>query len=133
MIVMLDSNILISAALNPEGFVAKTLYKALLPPFKPVVCDYIVDEVHRKFQEKFPDDIVHLEAFLFAALQTIEVLKTPSEKSSAESIIRDVKDRPIIRAALAGNVDYLLTGDKDFLEAAIDNPIIINSTEFMKL
>lgn len=131
--VMLDSNILISAALNPSGFVAKSLYKALLPPYKPVVCDYIVDEVHRKFQEKFPDDIVHLEAFLFVALQTIEVLKTPSEEVSEEHAIRDIKDRPIIRAALAGNVEYLLTGDKDFLEADINNPIIINSTEFIKL
>lgn len=103
--VMIDTNVLISAALNPSGFVAKSLYKALIYPFKPVVCDYIVDEVHRKFQEKFPNDIIHLEAFLYNALQTIEVIKTPEENTLEETAIRDVKDRPILRAAIAGNVD----------------------------
>ena len=131
--VMIDTNIIISAALNPSGFVAKSLYKALVFPFEPVVCDYIVDEIHRKFQEKFPKDIIHLEAFLYNALQTIEVIDTPEDESTAEAAIRDAKDRPIIRAAIAGNVDYLLTGDKDFIESSITKPIIINSTDFMKL
>ena len=131
--VMIDTNVIIAAALNPSGFVAKSLYKALISPFQAVVCDYIVDEVHRKFQEKFPKDIVNLEAFLYNALRTIEVIDTPQEESTTEEIIRDVKDRPIIRAAIAGNVDYLLTGDKDFLESSITRPLIINSTDFMKL
>lgn len=131
--VMIDTNVLISAALNPSGFVAKSLYKALVAPFEPVVCDYIVDEVHRKFQEKFPNDIIHLEAFLYNALQTIEVIRTPEESIREEASVRDVKDRPIIRAAIAGDVDYLLTADKDFLESSIAKPIAINSTDFMKL
>ena len=96
--VMIDTNVLISAALNPSGFVAKSLYKALVAPFEPVVCDYIVDEVHRKFQEKFPNDIIHLEAFLYNALQTIEVIRTPEESIREKASVRDVKDRPIIRA-----------------------------------
>lgn len=33
--------------------------------------------------------------------------------------IRDVKDRPILRAALATDADILVIGDKDFLEAGI--------------
>jgi hypothetical protein len=27
-----------------------------------VVCDYVVDELHRKFREKFPDKMVELDA-----------------------------------------------------------------------
>ncbi len=131
--VMIDTNILISGALNPSGPVAKSLYKAMTTPFEPVVCDYIVDELHRKFQEKFPDDVVQLEAFLFNALQTIRVVPTPLEETESEKAIRDIKDRPILRAAQAANVDYLLTGDKDFLESSIKNPKIINSSEFLKL
>ena len=42
--VMIDTNILISGALYPNGFVAKALYKAMLAPYEPVICDYIVDE-----------------------------------------------------------------------------------------
>ena len=51
--VMIDTNIIISAVLSPNGQAAKALYKALLPPYEPIICDYIVDELHRKFQEKF--------------------------------------------------------------------------------
>ncbi len=53
--IVLDTNILISAALFPNGRAAKAFFKSLLPPYEPIVCDYIVDELRRKFQEKFPD------------------------------------------------------------------------------
>lgn len=45
--IMLDTNILISAVLFPHGTVAKALLKALNPPYEPVVCDYVVDELRR--------------------------------------------------------------------------------------
>ena len=54
--VMIDTNIFISAALFPNGAAAQALYKAMMPPYQPVVCDYVIDEVHRKFQEKFPNN-----------------------------------------------------------------------------
>ena len=65
---MIDTNIIISAALFPNGKVAKAYIKALLPPYHPMVCDYIVDELHRQFREKFPDRTTELAAFLIQAL-----------------------------------------------------------------
>ena len=131
--VMIDTNILISAALFPNGRVAAALMKALLPPFQPVVCDYVVDELIRKFREKFPDKMVELEAFLFTALQSMEVVKTPEEETDVESKIRDVKDRPILRAALDAGADLFLTGDKDFLESSVTDPRIISVSDFLNI
>ena len=62
--VMIDTNIIISGALNPSGLTAKAFYKALSVPYEPMVCDYIIDELHRKFSEKFPHRMMELEAFL---------------------------------------------------------------------
>ena len=45
-----------------------------------------------------------------------EIIPTPVDEVPDESKIRDVKDRPILRAAQLANVDILLTGDKDFLQ-----------------
>ncbi len=56
--IMLDTNIIISAALFPHGRASQAFYKALLPPYPPIVCDYIVDELHRKFREKWPDRLI---------------------------------------------------------------------------
>ena len=130
--VMIDTNIFISAALFPNGRVAAALMKALMPPYEPVVCDYVVDELHRKFREKFPDRMVALEAFLFTALQSIKVVSTPEKETEAELKIRDVKDRPILRAALDAGADLFLTGDKDFLESKVTDPRIISVSEFLE-
>ena len=78
------------------------------------MCDYIVDELHRKFREKFSERITELEAFLYNALQYIHLVSTPDGELEEEILIRDIKDRPILRAALSAHVDMLLTGDKDF-------------------
>ena len=131
--VMIDTNILISAALSPKGNAAKAFIKALMPPFEPMICDYIVDELHRKFREKFPNRMLQLEAFLFNALRVIRVVPTPEEEDTAEQLVRDIKDRPILRAARAAAVDLLLTGDRDFLESGIDDPMIISAADFLEM
>ena len=130
--IMLDTNILISAALFPNGRAARAFFKALLPPYEPMVCDYIVDELRRKFQEKFPDRMTELEAFLFHTLSRIEAVPTPEIEAQEEDKLRDPKDRPILRAALNAHADFFLTGDKDFLESAITDPRIISVADFLE-
>ena len=129
--VMIDTNIFISAALTPSGNAAKAFVKAMLPPYEPIVCDYIVDELHRKFREKFPKHTTELEAFLYHALQVIRTVPTPEEELSEEGKVRDLKDRPILRAARAAHANMLLTGDLDFLESGITDPEIISASDFL--
>ncbi len=112
--VMIDTDIIISAALNPSGKAAEAFIKALHKPFEPTVSNYILDELHRRFQEKFPARITELEAFLYHMLRAVLILPTP------ESTIYDddripVNDMPIFRAAINVAGDYILTGDKNFL------------------
>ena len=56
----------------------------------------------------------------------------PTDQKAAEAKIRDVNDRPILRAAIEAHADILLTGDKDFLEAGLDNPLILTPAEFLE-
>lgn len=67
------------------------------------------------------------------ALLAMEVVPTPVEEAEEESHIRDVADRPILRAALNAKVDVLLTGDKDFLESGVLNPKIMTAAEFIAM
>jgi len=46
-------------------------------------------------------------------------------------IFIDTKDRPLLRAAIMADVDVIVTGDKDFLEAGIEWPAILSPAEFM--
>lgn len=130
--VMIDTNIFISAVLFPKGKTSSALKEALVSPYQPVTCDYVIDELHRKFQEKFPDRISDLNEFLDSSLAVIDVVKTPKTAVDDEKLIRDEKDRPILRAALDAGADLFLTGDKDFLESSVTDPRIITVAEFLE-
>ena len=129
----IDTNILISAGLFPDSVPAKTLQKALSPPNTAIVCDYSLDEMHRVINKKFPAKARDLDLFLYRLLFTVELVSTPVSVHDSEAEIRDIKDRPILRTALKANADVLITGDKDFLDSAVTNPIIISAAGFMQL
>lgn len=71
-----------------------------------------------------------LDKFLSVALLTLELV--PTEENISETQIRDVNDRPILRAAIEAKADVLLTGDKDFLESGVKNPMIMTPAEFLQ-
>ena len=131
--VMLDTNIIISAVLFPYGRAAQAFLKSLSYPYEPIVCDYVLNELRRKFDEKFPDKASNLDEFLQMALLFIEVVPTPTLELLQERQIRDPKDHPILRAALNNHADYFLTGDKDFLESSVSDPRIISVAEFLSM
>ncbi len=74
-----------------------------------------------------------LDRFLSIALFSIEIVQTPADEDSSEGLVRDIADRPILRAAINANADILLTGDKDFLESGITNPRIMAPADFLNL
>ena len=129
--ILIDTNIFISAVLFPKGRTSLALQKALLPPYQPVTSDYVIRELREKFDEKFPERMPQLDTFLMLAFSVIEIVPTPEIYTTAESKIRDVKDRPILRAAISANAELLITGDKDFLESGIATPRIISVAEFL--
>lgn len=131
--VLIDTNIMISAALSSKGTPYKAFTKAVTHPNKGVICDQNIEELRRIFNRKFPQKISLLEHFLSIALLAMEVVPTPVEEVESEKNIRDVADRPILRAAINANVDVLLTGDKDFLESRVTNPKIMTAADFLEI
>ena len=131
--VLIDTNILISAALYPNGVPFQAYVKAVTVPNKGLVCEQNIDELHRIFNRKFPTRMAVLGQFLAIALMTLEVVPTPDEEEPAEQKVRDAMDRPILRAAIQAKADVLLTGDKDFLESGITNPKIMTASQFLSM
>ena len=128
--VLIDTNIMISTILG-NGTPFQAYVKAVSYPNTGVVCTQNIDELRRIFNRKFPAKIPAMERFLAMALSVIEVVKIPDTETDEENLIRDVNDRGIIRAAMASNVDVILTGDKDFLESGIEHPKIMTAAEFI--
>lgn len=129
--VLIDTNILISAALSANGTPFKAYVKASSYPNHGLICEQNVDEMKRIFNKKFPNRLDALNRFLSIALMTLELVPIPIEENTSEEQIRDVADRPILRAAIDANADILLTGDKDFLESRLTHPKIMTAAEFV--
>ena len=131
--ILIDTNVLISAALNPTGTPAKAYEKAVSYPNHGLICEQNIEELTRIFNRKFPDKLPALEKFLSTALVSLELVPIPVDRLKSESMIRDTDDRPILRAAKNAHADILITGDRDFLESGMDSPAIMTPAEFLGL
>lgn len=131
MIIFVDSNVLISAILNPSGTPSKAFTKAVTLPNKAVICQQNIEEVIKTFRTKFPYKVDDIRMFFITASDALDIIPTPTEKVLSENKIRDITDRPILRAAIEAKADIILTGDKDFLEAGLSKPLPMTPTQFL--
>ena len=128
--IMIDTNVLISAALFPKSQIS-LLIKKVTDTHELILCSYIIDELHEIFHRKFKDKIYLLDKFLYKL--AYELIYTPTDIKSGEyPEIRDKEDLPIIVSALLSDVDILITGDKDFFDIDIDKPEILTPREYLE-
>ena len=129
--VFVDTNIIISAILFPNGKVAK-VFSHLLEKHTVIISSYAKDECLEVFQKKFPNKVEQIKIFFDGI--SYEEFVTPTSINEAEyPKIRDVKDLPVLVSAILSDSDVLLTGDKDFEEIKIDKPLIFSPANYYKL
>lgn len=127
--VMVDSNILLSALLFPNGAVAKAFEKCI-QNYDLIICTYVIDECKRVIRKKFPKHIETLDSFLQNL--AFELVYTPTNPKPNLFEIRDKNDYPILYTAIKENVDLFLTGDKDYYDIIIEKPIIVSPSIFLE-
>lgn len=130
--ILIDTNVLISAALNSSGTPFKAFVKAVSLPNQGVICEQNIDELRRIFNKKFPDKLRALDTFLAYSMLTLQVVPIPESGYESEKQVRDKDDRTILRAAIAADVDLIITGDKDLLEADLDSPEVLTPAQFIE-
>lgn len=131
--VLIDTNVLISAILNPQGTSWLAYCRAAAFPNRGLICQQNIEELHKVFSRKFPNRSHRLELFLSVAIPTLECIDIPKNINPSELEIRDPQDRPLLRAAIAANADLILTGDKDFKELKLKKPRVVTPTEFLEM
>ena len=129
--VLIDTNILVSAVLFPQGLARKALINAVEGDIDTVVCDYSITELHEMFDRKFPAEVGLLPQFMAYLGSGVTIVYTPKQAEPDEPVLRDPKDQPILSAACAADADLILTGDKDLHDAGLTRPIVINPRDFL--
>lgn len=127
--VMVDTNVLFSSILFPNGQTAKA-FQHCTALYDLVIPSYVIAELKRVVSKKFPSKIRDID--LFFEKLSFELAYTPENPKQGLFEIRDPKDYPVLYTALLENVDILITGDADFKDTDIDHPDILTPAEFLK-
>lgn len=125
--ILVDTNILISAVLFPRSKPAKALvYTA--ENHEMVLCDQNLAEFREVLNRKAPQVLPDAEVLL-TELSYDLIPAAPH----AQKLIRDVKDQPILNAAILHDIDIILTGDKDFLSLDMERPKCMTIAQFLDI
>ena len=125
--IMIDTNIIISAALFP-GKQMKELFTLFINEYNLFLSTYSLSEVERVIARKFPEKARTMAIFLHELRYTI--IYTPTIDILGKIAVRDPKDAPILASALSADVDILITGDHDFEAVDMERPKIMSVSEF---
>ena len=126
---MLDTNVLISLIFFPnQRFLRMAM--AITQEHTLVLSSFVVDELKAVADRKFPKQKEAIDRFLSAF--GYELVYTPNKMQGGLASIRDKNDYPVLYSAITENVDILITGDKDFIEVAIEKPEILTPSAFIE-
>lgn len=126
MLVMIDTNIIISVMLNPKGQVSAVI-KALVRKHTLCIPSFCLLEMEEVIRRKWPHKLAQIDAFL--QMLSYEIVRTPDVLPETPQI-RDDDDRPVLVTAMFSEADVLLTGDKDFLDVEMIRPEIMTPAQF---
>ncbi len=118
--IFIDTNVLISAFVF--GGTAGKLFELLFDNgFELLVSEYVDKEFKDKLELKWPDKAM-------AVYELYHTLPIKFCKSTEKMFgtLRDKKDIPVLNDAIFNKADVILSGDKDFLESNIENPLIFS-------
>lgn len=132
---VIDTNVLISALINPSGIPAKILSeivfcgKAQLYLSAEIIDEYILVINRPKFKKY--QQFEHAGLSLLMIIQEIAILEEPIE---SVSVIKDMSDNKFLSLAQHIDADYLVTGNwNDFKMEEFHNTKILKPSEYYRL
>lgn len=123
--IFLDTNVLVSAVAT-RGLCADVL-QAVLARHELILGETVLEELQRVLPEKLkvPREITQEVVALLRREATVI-----GEAPSLGVAVRDPNDLPVLEQAVAGEADFLVTGDLDLLEIAAAPVVIVSPRGF---
>ena len=113
--VFVDSSVLIAAVLSPTGSARDLILLGREGRIALIVSSLVVTEVARNIERKSPDKLSRLQRILDTC--PLEIVEPTKELVASESTQIELKDAPIVAAAAASDVKFLVTYDAKHLLA----------------
>jgi len=132
---LLDTNVLISAWLWPESIPAHAVSKACAEPFRGYISQHSIQKLKDVVERKWPDRKQDLDDYLNHILKyAFSIDKKPEvEIALIEYSLRDDSDLPILLGAMRTGIDFIISGDRDFLDSGLTHPTILSPAQFVNM
>jgi putative PIN family toxin of toxin-antitoxin system len=127
--VVLDTNVIVSAHLNDEGYERHVLDLALAGRIKVVVSEKILTEY---------EDVLRRPKFAIAARQvakSLRLLRAAAQMVNPRrelTAARDPDDNCFLECVEAGRADYLVTGNKRHFPKKWRQTVVVNARELIE-
>ena len=131
--VVLDTNVLLSGLMKPDGVPGKIVRAWRAAQFDLVLSEAMLDEIGRalaypKIQRRLKWDQETISRYLLLLRFKAEVVDI---RAVTTEVPDDPHDAPVLATLIAGNGSFLVTGDSDLLALRSRYPII-TPVEFAK-
>lgn len=128
--IVLDTNVWYSAIVHGGNAEAAVLYS--LENAEVVLSVEIVDELYDLLRNFLKVPYRWLNGFMRLLEEVSEVVANDSA-ATVETEVRDPKDMHVLAAAVSGDVQVIITGDKDLLALEQDELLILNAADFISI
>lgn len=133
--VVIDTNVIVSALLRPSGSPAEVVNAARGGACLWITSLNLIKEAQRVLLRPHLRRLIEANedaiADLFIVMNTVAMCVTPTRRVEAS---RDPDDNRVLEAAVAGEADYIVTGDRDLLELGSYEGIrIVTPADFVAL
>jgi hypothetical protein len=118
---MLDATVLI-AGIGWPRWSYEVLRHGLWGDFQVVLSPTVIEQARRRLARLLPGQVAVFDRWLETS--AVELVPDPTPKAVAAhlTLVRQVDDVPVALAAIAAQVDYFVSEDKDFTDTAGQSP-----------
>ena len=130
MIIVADTNVIVSALIKPFSDSAQILNMVLSGKVRLAYDTRIITEYEEVLKrDKFGFDFDHIDSIMIQIKEEgVLVVSMPVDEN-----LPDKDDLPFIEAALSGNADFIVTGNKKhFPKAQYKNVRVVSPSEFLE-
>jgi len=129
-IIVADTNVIVSALIKPFSDSAQILNMVLSGKVRLAYDTRIITEYEEVLKrDKFGFDFDHIDSIMIQIKEEgVLVVSLPVDEN-----LPDKDDLPFIEAALSGNADFIVTGNKKhFPKAQYKNVRVVSPSEFLE-
>lgn len=129
--VVVDPNVIVSAAISPDGVTGRLIRMALAGQFRIVVCPMLVREASDVLGRSKLRRFVTADAALELLADIEGAAESFADPATIELVSRDRDDDYLIALATESRADRLVSGDADLLALTGRDPTILSPRKLL--